>query len=92
MSDREPTNAELLASAAIIISTGRRIIDQTNRCLPSDMLGTMDALNEHLAVAGDALSILADRLGHQREVEQSLKEGQYRVSAFRASQGLEGGV
>lgn len=90
MSDREPTNADLLASAAAIALTGRRIIEATDRTSFQDVGETLDALHEHLAVAGGALLHLAGRLHIESDVQRMLKESQDRVTAFRASQGLEG--
>ena len=90
MTDREPTDAELLASAASIALTGRRLIDNTDRTSFRDVGETLDALHEHLGVAGGALLFLARRLGCEAEVERILKEGQDRVAAFRASAGIRG--
>lgn len=90
MSGHEPTNAELLAAATAIAQEGRRLIDATNRCLPAEMLATLDALHEHLAFAGGSLLVLAGRLGIEAEVFLNLREGRARVEAFRSSAGLEG--
>ncbi|MTD99851.1 hypothetical protein GIY56_06100 [Paracoccus sp. YIM 132242] len=87
---KEPTNPELIASASSIALTGRRLIDSTDRTSFRDVGEALDALHEHLGVAGGALLILARRLGCEAEVERMLKEGQDRVTAFRAGMGMGG--
>lgn len=86
----EPTNAELIAAAAAITLTGRRVIESTDRTSFLDVGETLDALHEHLAVAGGSLLILADRLRFRPEVDRLLREGQDRVTALRACAGIEG--
>lgn len=90
MTEQEPTNTELLAAAAAVALTGRRLIDNTDRTSFRDVGETLDALHEHLAVAGGSLLFLARRLGCESEVERMLKEGQDRITAFRASTGIRG--
>ena len=90
MPDREPTNAELLAAAVAIALEGRNQIERTDRTSYRATCQTLDALHEHLAVAGGSLLVLADRLGCKEEVEQRLREGRDRLDAFRACQGLGG--
>lgn len=87
---REPTTPELIASAAAIALTGRRVIEATDRTSPRDMGETLDALHEHLAVASGSLLFLARRLGCEAEVNRMLKEGQARIDAFRAFAEQEG--
>lgn len=60
---KEPTDVELLAAAAAIARTGRKVIEATDRTSSKDVGETLDALHEHLAVAGGSLLILAERLG-----------------------------
>ena len=88
--NRELTTPELIASAASIALTGRRLIDNTDRTSFRDVGETLDALHEHLGVAGGALLFLARRLDCEAEVERMLKAGQDRVTAFRACMGMEG--
>lgn len=85
----EPSNAELIAAATSIALAARQLIERTDRTGFRAVCETLDALQEHLAVAGGSLLILADRLGHKAEVERLINEGQARVAAFRACQGLE---
>lgn len=87
---KEPTDVELLATAAAIARTGRRIIEATDRTSFKEVGETLDALHEHLAVAGGSLPILAERLGWEVEVTRLLAEGQARVDAFRACANMEG--
>ncbi|MCJ1900960.1 hypothetical protein MR829_11305 [Paracoccus versutus] len=90
MSEREPTNADLLAAAAGLALESRRRIERTDRTSFRDVCETLDAIHEHLAVAGGSLLFLADRLDLRPEVEQKLREGRDRVDAFRACQGIGG--
>lgn len=90
MSEQEPTNAHLLAASAAIALESRRLIERTDRTSFQDVGDTLDALHEHLAVAGGSLLFLARRLGCEAEVERMVKEGQQRVDAFRACRGLGG--
>lgn len=87
---KEPTNVELLAAAATIARTGRKVIEATDRTSFKDVGETLDALHEHLAVAGGSLLILAERLGWEAEVKRLLAEGQARIDAFRACAKMEG--
>ncbi len=64
---KEPTDADLLATAAAIARTGPRLIEATNRTSFQDVGETLDALYEHLAVAGGSLLVLAERLGWEAE-------------------------
>lgn len=89
-SAKEPTDVELLAAAAAIARTGRRVIEETDRTSLQDVGETLDALHEHLAVAGGSLLILAERLGCEAEVKRLLAEGQARIDAFRACANMEG--
>lgn len=86
----DPSNAELIAAATSIALASRQLIDRTDRTSFRAVCETLDALQEHLAVAGGSLLILADRLGHRAEVERLIDEGQARVAAFKACQGLGG--
>lgn len=85
-----PTSAELLAAAASIAIAGRKLITGTDRTSFHDVGETLDALHDHLAVAGGSLLVLAERLGCEVEVRQLIAEGQARVAAFRAFRGTEG--
>ena len=87
---KEPTDVELLATAAAIARTGRKVIEATDRTSFKDVGETLDALHEHLAVAGGSLLILAERLGWEAEVKRLLAEGQARIDAFRACANMEG--
>lgn len=87
---REPTDVELLAAAAAITRTGRRVIEATDRTSFQDVGETLDALHEHLAVAGGSLLILAERLGWETEVKRLLAEGQARLDTFRACANMKG--
>lgn len=89
-SAKEPTDVELLATAAAIARTGRKLIEATDRTNLKDIGETLDALHEHLAVAGGSLLVLADRLGWEPEVKRLLAEGQARIDAFRACAKMEG--
>lgn len=66
------------------------MIDSTDRTSFRDVGETLDAMHEHLGVAGGALLFLARRIDCEAEVERMLKEGQDRVTAFRACMGMEG--
>lgn len=90
MSAPEPTTAELLAAAASIAIAGRKLIGATDRTSFRDVGETLDALHDHLAVAGGSLLVLAERLGCEAEVTRLVAEGQARVAAFRAFRGTEG--
>lgn len=85
-----PNNPQLIAAAAAIILTGRQVIERTDRTSYRDVNDTLDALHDHLAVAGGSLLYLADRLGCRAEVDQMLADGQARVDALRAFKGMEG--
>lgn len=87
---KKPTDVELLAAAAAITRTGRRIIEETDRASLTDVGETLDALHENLAVAGGSLLILAERLGCEAEVKRLLAEGQARIDAFRACANMRG--
>ena len=87
---KEPTDVELLATAAAIARTGRRVIEATDRTSFKEVGETLDALHEHLAVAGGSLLILAERMGWEPEVKRLLAEGQARIDAFRACANMEG--
>ena len=87
---KEPTDVELLAAAAALARTGRKVIEATDRTSFKDVGETLDALHEHLAVAGGSLLILAERLGWEAEVKRLLAEGQARIDAFRACANMEG--
>ena len=89
-SAKESTDAELLATTAAITWTGRRVIEATDRTSFKDVGETLDALHEHLAVAGGSLLVLAERLGWEAEVKRLLAEGQARLDAFRACANMEG--
>ncbi|KFI33204.1 hypothetical protein CG51_16675 [Haematobacter missouriensis] len=86
----EPTSPELLAAAASIAIAGRKLITGTDRTSFRDVSETLDALHDHLAVAGGSLLTLAERLGCEAEVRKLIAEGQARVAAFRAFRGTEG--
>ncbi|MFC3060470.1 hypothetical protein [Paenirhodobacter populi] len=86
----DPTTPELLAAAASVALTGRSIIERTDRTSFRDVCKTLDALHEHLAVAGGSLLVLADRLDCRADVALLISEGQARLAAFRACAGMEG--
>lgn len=90
MRDQNPTNAEMLAAVASIALTARQMIDRLDRLDFRATSETLDALHEHLAVAGGSALFLAERLGCESDVKQMLQDGQRRVQAFRACAGLEG--
>ncbi|WP_041527134.1 hypothetical protein [Paracoccus aminophilus] len=86
----DPTDAQILAAAISIAVASRNLIQRTDRTSYRDVCEVLDALHEHLAVAGGSLHLLAERLGHRAEVERLVNEGQDRMAAFRACQGLGG--
>ena len=86
----EPTNAELIATAASLILAMRRMIVDTNRKDPMDVETTLDSVQEFLAVSGGSLITLADRLGWGDEVTNLVHQGQDRLNAAQACQGLSG--
>lgn len=86
----EPTTAHILASVAGIALTARKMIEGLDAGDPQRVRETLDALHEHLAVSGGSAVFLADRLGCAGEVQRLIDEGQARLAAFRASQGLGG--
>ncbi len=90
MTDREPTTEEMLATVAAIAMEGRRLIERTNRCLPADMLTTLDTLHEHLAIAGGALLHLAAHMGCEGEVRRMLTERRDRLNVYQAFRGQGG--
>lgn len=85
-----PSIPEMIAAAAAIALTGRQVIAATDRSNRTDMAETLDALHEHLAVAGGSLLFLAATLDCEAEVNRLLKEGQARVDAFRSFAGQDG--
>lgn len=85
-----PSIPELIATAAGIVLTGRQVIVAADRTKPDDVAETLDALHEHLAVAGGSLLFLAEALDCKTEVDRLLKEGQARINAFLLSAGQEG--
>lgn len=90
MSTREPSAAELLAAAVGLALAGRTLIEATNGRNRAQLVTTLDALRENLAVMGGSLLVLADRLGCEAELRRLVDEGQARLAAFQACQGLEG--
>ncbi|MDZ7907133.1 MAG: hypothetical protein U5N10_02165 [Gemmobacter sp.] len=86
----EATNTELLAAIAAIAVTGRRLIEGTASADPEAAGKTFAALHEFLAVSGGSVMVLAQRLSCEAEVERLVMEGQNRITAYQASQGLEG--
>lgn len=86
----EPTDAQLLASFAGIALAARQLIDRTDRTSFTEVTQTLDAIHEHLAVAGGSMLYLAKRMGCEAEVERLIQQGQDRVAALRASRGLGG--
>ncbi len=87
---KEPTTPQILAAVAGIALNSRDVIERTDRTSYRDVGETLDALHEHLAVAGGSLLFLAERLGRKAEVERLIKEGQDRVAAYRAFAGQGG--
>lgn len=90
MSDRDPTNAEALAAIAGIAMTARDLIERLDRLDFRATGETLDALHEHLAVAGGSALHLANRLGCESEVGRLVSEGQQRLKSFRACAGMGG--
>lgn len=90
MSDQNPTNAEMLAAIASIALTARQLIDRLDRFDFRATGKVLDALHEHLAVAGGSALHLAEKLGCEGDVQRLLKEGQDRLKMARASAGLGG--
>lgn len=90
MSDREPTNAELIAAAVSIAIAARQLIEGTDRTSYRVTGETLHGLHEGMAVAGGSLMRLADNLGLTGEVDRLVKRGQDRLAAFNACSGLEG--
>ncbi|MBB1498539.1 hypothetical protein [Paracoccus sp. MC1862] len=90
MSEREPTNAELIAAAVGIALASRDLIKRTDRTSFRDVGQTLDALHEGMAVAGGSLLHLAERLGVQADVDRLVKQGQDRIATVRAFAGTEG--
>lgn len=88
--NQEATNVELLAAIAAIAVTGRRLIEGTASTDAAAAAKAFAALHEFLAVSGGSVMVLAQRLNCEAEVERLVMEGQNRITAFQASQGLEG--
>lgn len=86
----EPTTPQILAAAAGIALNGRAVIERTDRTSYREVCEALDALHEHLAVAGGSLLILAERLGCKAEVERLIRDGQDRVTAYCAFAGQGG--
>lgn len=87
---QEPDNAALIAAAASVVLTARRVIEATDRSSLNETNEALDAIHENIALAGGALLIIARRMNCEADVERMLKEGQDRVIAFLACAGLEG--
>lgn len=90
MADQEPTNAELLAAAVVILLAARDLTQRTDRTSFRDTCETLDALHEGAAVAGGSLLHLAERLGLAGDVNRLVKHGQDRVATARAFRGQGG--
>lgn len=86
----EPTNAELLATAATIMHAMRQMIATADRNNAEQVNTTMDAVHEYLAVVGGSVAILSDRLGCTDDVERIMRQGQERLRAMQANRGLGG--
>lgn len=86
----EPSDAQILAAAVSIALASRKLIDRTPRTNYREVCETLDAVHEHLAVAGGSLLVLAERLGMASDVQAMVDEGRARVAALRACQGLGG--
>lgn len=86
----DPSIPEILAAAAGIALTSRSIIERTDLTSYRDVCETLDAVHEHLAVAGGSLLLLAERLDCKAEVERLIKEGQDRLNTYRAFAGQRG--
>lgn len=88
--DIDPVNVELLAGAASIVLFARKLIAANDPTNADKVEQLHDVLFEALAVAGGSLLELSDRLGCEAEVKARIIEGQERVMAYQACQGLGG--
>lgn len=86
----EPTIEELLTVAGIVAFEGRRRIEATNRCLPAEMLATLDALHEQLAIVGGAIMTLAGQAGVEGQVERQVADRAARLHRMRGRMGPGG--
>ncbi|ABL71842.1 hypothetical protein [Paracoccus denitrificans] len=81
---KEVTPAQHLAAIAGLALT-------SNRAMPKgDLMQFIQGTKEVFIMIGGIAALLADDLGVKSEFERHVDEGQARVAAFIASQGLEG--
>ncbi|WP_449043717.1 hypothetical protein [Paracoccus versutus] len=91
MSDKVTPAQHLAAIAGLALAS--RQLKVSSDPEKSDMLKAAEmlhTLNDHMAFIGGAAMLLAEDMGIKEEVERRIKEGQDRIAAFIASQGLEG--
>ena len=90
MSIENPTHPEVLAAVIGLAIHMRNVIDLTDRANPEQVGTTLDAIHEHLAVIGGSMAVLADELGHKKEVDDLVTRNLGKAKAFAACTGLEG--
>lgn len=86
----EPTNAELIATAASIALSMRKVAENLAQNRQNEERQTLAAFSEAAAIAGGAMLLIARRLGCEDEVEALISKEQSRNHAARACSGVEG--
>lgn len=89
MTERDPTNGELLGAIALMSASLRGMIEETDRTALGDTCEVLAMIHENLALAGGTAMHLADRLGCLAEVEAHVNEGfrRARMAKVFAGQG-----